>query len=99
MPTVTGQVTAAAFRPLARTAIGSVVALMLLAYQFQALPDRPSGSRIRLSTMPCTAGSTPVMRVVCAGKVTVGRTPTTPSAKTPSAASLRRFGTGALFEV
>lgn len=46
---VTGQVTAAARRPRARAAIGSVGTLMALAYEYQAPFERPSGSRIWLS--------------------------------------------------
>ncbi len=42
--------------------------------------------------MPCTAGGTPVIIVVCDGYVTLGSTPITPSAQTPPLASRRNVG-------
>ena len=92
MPTVTGQFTAAAVRPRARMAAGSVVTRMSRAYQNHAMFDVPSGSRMRLSKMPCLAGRTPVMSVVCDGYVTDGSTPVTPRAQAPCCISRRIVG-------
>src|SRR5688572_26632062 len=93
MPTLTGQNTPAVFRPRAFTTPGSVVTLMSRAKRYHSPFDVPEGSRIVFAGMPCTAGNTPVIIVVCDGYVTVGVTPMTPSANTPSFARRRSVGT------
>jgi hypothetical protein len=78
--TVTGQETLAVWRPAALEADQSVETLIWSAYQYQAPPSLRSGSNRVLFRMPCSAGQTPVTSVVWLGYVTVGKTPTTPSA-------------------
>src|ERR1041384_3411479 len=93
MPTLTGQNTPAVFSPRALTTPGSVVALISRAKRYHSPFDVPMGSTIVFIGMPCTAGSTPVIIVVCDGYVTVGVTPIPPSANTPSFARRRSVGT------
>src|ERR1700761_8023796 len=65
--TVTGQEMLAVRRPAAFAADHSVGTLIWSAYQYQAPPNLRSGSKRVLFRMPCSAGQTPVTRVVWLG--------------------------------
>src|SRR4029453_1841556 len=92
MPTLTGHETAAVDIPRAWAALISVGTWMVRAYQYQALLVLSPGSNTALPYTPWTAGGTPVISVVCEAYVTVGTTPTTPSAYAPSRAKACSVG-------
>src|SRR4029453_2919852 len=95
MPTLTGHETAAVDIPRAWAALISVGTWMVRAHQHQARLVLPPGPNTKLPYTPWTAGGTPVISVVCEAYVTVGRTPTTPSAYAPSRAREGSAGRGA----
>ena len=80
VPTLTGQWTLAVFSPAACAACHKVGTRMSLAYQYQPCWFFASGSKVWLFETPCSAGATPVTKVVWLGYVSVGRTPVTPLA-------------------
>ena len=92
-PAVAGQVTAADFSSASRARSNSVGTFTSPAYQFQPPPSLPSGSNTSFDSTPCRLGFTPVIMVVCAGKVIDGVTLVAPRAQAPSRTSARRLGT------